>query len=388
MPSCFLSNFTISTAHGGGTTVAKILGNECAQFNWCFSYGGWGRYGTPIQAVLDKTLQIDFPLDYLPRRTPVRQFRVWLRSFPAIRDWEERTVVQRFLKEIGAKSMRMLVCPQDQLTVRLVASAAQVDYITWVMDDHELTESSGVLGYEKCFESLWQRHLQSARRVFVISDAMKSFYADRFGVESVVLHGAVPKSTGPASNIHGGSGPLRVGYAGSVFGWQEDALNLLAEAMDGFRAELHYAGSGKPVWLQNENVRYHGRLTSDETLNMLRSCDATLLPMSFLPKFTALSRLNIATKLSELCAIGVPILAIGPADAAMIRQLSSRKAAICVISPTHEAIIEGLARAADSAYASECAANARAWFEQEINLEEMQARWQPWGEWLFEPQPN
>jgi hypothetical protein len=391
MQTCFLSNFAISMGHGGGTTVARILGDDCARFDLCISYGGWGRHGRALESVRRKTSQIDFPLDRIPHRTPLRQFRQWLRVLPSVSEWEHRSVLKQFRKKLGTRTMRMLVCPQDQLSVRLVDWASRWDsaeYITWVMDDHELKDHGGFLSYDESFEPLWERHLQRAHSVFVISEAMKSFYAERFGVESVVLHGAVPRSTMAATVACRASGPLRLGYAGSVFGWQEDPLRLLAESAASGLADLHYAGSARPTWLQGTNVHYHGTLTGDETLTMLRACDATVLPMSFLPEYASLSRLNVATKLSELCAIGVPILAVGPADAAMIVELSSRKAAICVTSATLQAVQDGLAQLANATSALERSTNARLWFEREINLEEMQKRWSPAGAWLFGKSPS
>lgn len=365
----------------------RVLGDDCAGFDRCISYGGWGRHGRPVDCVQLKASQIDYPLDCVPERAPLRQFRQWLRARPAICKWEERVILRKFQSVVGHHKQRMLVCPQDQLSVRLVEWASQAglaEYVTWVMDDHELTDMGGQLGYDRGFARLWEQHLQRAHHVFVISDAMKSFYAERFGVESVVLHGAIPKAMMSVPVARLTNGPLKLGYAGSVFGWQEDPLRLLAESLAAGHAELHYAGSPPSGWLRSELVHHHGRLAPSDAVAMLRGCDAAVLPMSFRPEYTSLSRLNIATKLSELCALGIPILAIGPADAAMITQLSARRAAVCVSEPTVRAVVDGISSLRCDGAMRECVARALSWFEEELNLEEMQRRWRPISQWLFE----
>lgn len=335
-------------------------------------------------------MQIDFPLDRIPNRTPFRQFRQWLRDKNRVTTWEQSVVLKRLQRAIGARDTRMLVCPQDALSVRLIDRAAQsgcLAYVTWVMDDHELQEGGGRLEYTPEFGPLWEKHLRGARHVFVISNAMQAFYKERFGVASTVLHGAAPKRIPVAATASPGSlvseKRLKLGYAGSAFGWQEDQLRLLAASLQDANAELRYAGNKPPTWLQCDSVKYHGRLAPTDALEMLRVCDATVLPMSFRSEYAALSRLNIATKLSELCALGRPILAIGPANAAMVTELASRNAAICVTEPTRAALLEGIMQLRNEEQAGSTAAQARRWFDEEVNLEEMQRRWRPIAQWIF-----
>jgi glycosyltransferase involved in cell wall biosynthesis len=259
------------------------------------------------------------------------------------------------------------------------------EYITWVMDDHPLKAGGASMRYASDYAKLWSNHLYGARKIYVISDAMRVFYRDYFGVEAEVLHGAVSLRADPvaAPAPRGLSEILRLGYAGSLSGWQKDPLELLAEIARGAGAELHVAGHGAPAWLHRAAVTLRGELPPDEAQRMLSQCDAVILPVSFTPEHTAMSRLNIATKLSELCACGRPILAIGPADAAMVRVLAAHEAAVCVTTPSKEALSHGLQMVRDWALSRRVVANARRLFEHELNLEEMQRRWRPGGDWLL-----
>lgn len=233
------------------------------------------------------------------------------------------------------------------------------------------------LRYEPHYEPQWSEHLSRVRKIFVISEAMKEFNHARLGVESEVLHGAVSLHRAPyaESNCQPRRGKLRLGYAGSLGGWQRDPLELLAKAMRSSDAELHVAGHGAPRWLKEDAVVLLGQVPPNAVQDMLAQCDAVVLPVSFTPEHAAMSGLNVATKLSELCASGRPILAIGPADATMIHILATNEAAVFLEMPTRENLVVGLSRLRDPDVSNRVVANARRMFEEELNLEEMQRRW-------------
>jgi hypothetical protein len=69
-------------------------------------------------------------------------------------------------------------------------------------------------------------------------------------------------------------------------------------------------------------------------------------------------------------------------------ELASRNAAICVTELTRMALLQGAARLRSKTEAKNCASHARAWFEQEINLETMQQRFAPAANWLFAMDPD
>ena len=386
----YLSEMAVSDGHGGGLTVQRVLGGDLGRFDALISVGSFGRSRGPSANSSAASRQVDLPLDSLPERTNVlRRFKPWLRSRECVYRWEVAMAWRRLKRVLGDRP-RLLVCPQWSLSVDLTTKAVDqlaAEYITWVMDDHPLKLSGAAMIYEPAYEKKWASHLRGARKMFVISEAMREFYLERFGVESEVLHGAVSLPSmreSISASVKNSGRALRLGYAGALGDWQRDCLELIAEALPRHEAELHVAGRVSPAWLQKPSVVFRGEMPPESVQLMFTGCDAVVLPVSFDPRLTAMSRLNIATKLSELCACGRPLLAVGPADAAMIRELFSRGAAICVTNPTPAAVAEGVEQLRDPAICARVVANAFRWVEQEINLEEMQRRWRPSGDWLFE----
>lgn len=385
----YLSEMAVSDGHGGGLTLQRVLGEDLPRFDKLVSVGWFGRAPGPAPKLAQIAKQIDLPLDALPARTHLlRYFKSWLRRRPFIHRWEMETTWHRLRRIIGHNRPRLLVCPQGSLSVWLTARAVRelgAEYITWVMDDHPLKDGGSTMRYDPHYEPQWSEHLSRARKVFVISEAMKEFYHERFGVESEVLHGAVSLHSAPyaESNCQPRRGRLRLGYAGSLGGWQRDPLELLAKAVRSCDAELHVAGHGAPRWLKEDAVVLLGQVPPNAVQDMLAQCDAVVLPVSFTPEHAAMSRLNVATKLSELCASGRPILAIGPADAAMIRMLATNEAAVCVMMPARQDLVVSLSKLRDPDVSNRVVANARRLFEEELNLEEMQRRWKVAGGWLF-----
>lgn len=379
----------VSDRHGGGLTLQRILGGDLLRFRGLVSVGSFGRSLRAAPKLLGISRQIDFPLDAFPVRTDLlRRLKSFFRGLPLIQNWELKMAWRRFAGTIKEKTPRLLVCPQGMPSVWLAAKAVQVlgtEYITWVMDDHPLKATGKALSYSPEFRRLWAEHLRGARKVFVISAEMGDFYRENFGVESDVLHGALPlesvRRTIPQGTVRHGT--LRLGYAGSLSGWQQGPLELLAAVSAQAGAELHVASHWTPEWLANASVVHRGEMPSEEAFAFLSDCDAVVLPISFLPQHTAMSRFNIATKLSELCACGRPILAIGPSDSAMVRILSKHDAAVCVTELVSRDVFEGLKKLKMQEMTDRFVGNAQRLFEKELNLGVMQRRWRDSGDWLF-----
>ncbi len=379
----------VSNFHGGGLTLQRVAADSLFRFDALISVGGFGRLFAAAEKANFLSQQIDLPLDRLPSRLRLlRRLKPWLRRRASILNMEAQIAWGHLTRIIGHRTPRLLVCPQGYISVRLTSRAVEelgAQYITWVMDDHPLKFGGASMRYRADYEAQWRDHLQKAHKIYVISDAMREFYRDMFGVDSDVLHGALPlrADTSAAASPRRANQGVRLGYAGSLSGWQQDPLELLADVARGVGAELHVAGHELPRWLLKPAAVYRGQLAPEQAREMLAECDAVILPVSFSPEYTAMSRLNVATKLSELCACGRPILAIGPADAAMTRILLEHGAAVCVTSLSRKDLAMGVTSVLDKNVSRRVTANARRLFEKELNLENMQRRWQEAADWLF-----
>jgi hypothetical protein len=386
----YLSEMAVSDQHGGGLTLRQVLGEDLQRFDALISVGSFARNLGPAKSLEKRSRQIDLPLDKIPERTNLlRKIKPWLRSRSRIHKWEVDSAWNQLRRIIG-KRPRMLVCPQWSLSVKLTARAVKemnAEYITWVMDDHPLKMSGAAMSYTAEYEKEWSEHLRGAHKVFVISEAMGEFYRHRFGIKSEVLHGAAPiaecKNSRLQRKCNRRSG-IRCAYAGSLSGWTRDGLELVAAALAQFGGELHVAASRMPDWLERSGVIFHEFMSQESVKSLIAQCDVVVLPISFTAEHAAMSRLNIATKLSELCASGRPILAIGPADAAMICGLQKRNAAICITKPSKNDVLMGIKKLADYRVRKSVVANAKQWFTNQLNLELMRTRWIKVSPWLLD----
>lgn len=387
--SVFLSEMAVSSAHGGGLTLQRVIGNDLLRFSKLVSIGEFGRYAGPAKTYISKSIQIDLFLDKILRRTKLlRSLKEWLRAQSVVNKIEVNLAWKK-LKPVIGKRARMLVCPQSPLSVIMTARAVaelKAEYVTWIMDDHPLCASGEKMIYKKQYEHLWSTHLKTAKKIYVISKEMSEFYQNKFDVNSQVLHGAVSlkkikdyKYTTPSKKNE----VLQFGYAGSCSNWQKDGLELIVKELKKRGGILNLAAEKQPEWLKKKNVSYHGLLNQKEVTEMYMNCDAVVLPISFSKKLTAMSRLNIATKLSELCASFRPIFAVGPQDSAMIKMLTNYNAAVCLTEKTKKSVSSCFKMLKDPKKVNKTVCNALCLFKNELNLEEMNKRWAKASNYIF-----
>lgn len=381
---------SVSDNHGGGLTLQQVLSDDLKKLNSHISVGWFGRAHVPNQKLGQLSSQIDLPLDAFFKQSKIGKYlKARIRRWKPVLKWEQEVLWKKLKKLFRHRKPRLLVCPQSALTVELTSRAVQelgAEYITWVMDDHPLNESGKAMSYTKEYEKKWAEHLQTAQKVFVISNEMKTFYLNRFFVDSEVLHGAVPLSARKKNcrkTVKRSEKTFILGYAGSLSGWQQDGIEMLINVLKETGGKLSIAGPIKPAWLKTDNVNFLGKQDSKTVLSILKQCDAVVLPISFKPEFTAMSCLNIATKLSEMCACGRPILAIGPSNAAMIKILLRHNAAVCVTKPSKKNLKKAIKKILNKNIAKKVTQNAKNIFRKELNLETMKKKWSKASRWLF-----
>jgi hypothetical protein len=159
--------------------------------------------------------------------------------------------------------------------------------------------------------------------------------------------------------------------------WQLDALALLAQNLAAPRATLDiFTGLAElPAVLKCAGVRLRGRLPATQVLGTMRQYHAVVLPISFLPELRQMSELNIATKMSECLASGIPTLAVGPAYAAMVGFLKKHVAALCVTHSSCEAMQSGLTQLRDVELRRALAGAARRVAREQLSTQAMREVW-------------
>ncbi len=336
----YLSEMSVSDNHGGGLTLQRVLGEDLVHINHFFHTNRFASDYPPTERFLKKSTNLfsfwegDFARKLLGRTASAKIFRSSLMGKLHVQK------SARLIDKVLGKNrvLNALICPQglsSLLTLEYLKKRRNIAYISWVMDDHLVSFKDNKWYYPKEVKAVFAKHLREARHVFVISSTMQQFYKEEFGVESTVLFGPADLSDATFHYNPNNTLPLRIGYFGAVAAWQHDVLKSLSNSINHSNIQLHiYSNIEKlPGELPSNNVILKGRLRPEEVLSTMKTCSAILLPMSFTEKMRNMSQFNIATKMSECLASGIPVLAIGPEYAAMVKFLKKRNAAIVITNP-------------------------------------------------------
>ncbi|RFZ85794.1 hypothetical protein DYU05_09420 [Mucilaginibacter terrenus] len=340
---------SVSDKHGGGLTLQRVLGNDLNDIK---------------QFIHLKKFAIDLPVkEELASRsvnflsiTESNRVRQLIGRSYAQKASNSMPVIKAHARWAAGKIRRLfknqnaitaLVCPQGAnsiVTLEELKKITEVKYISWMMDDHLVSYDDGEWHYPPNIEEQFFRHLREAEHVFVISSAMQEFYKSRFGVDSTVLFGPAQNKEVRFSYFSNLNNKLKIGYFGAVGAWQLDALESVASAIDSSNVILDiYSGIEQlPDRLRIEGVNLKASIAAEDVSSVMEKYDGVLLPISFKKQMRNMSQLNIATKMSEYLASGVPILAVGPPYAAMIGYLEDNNAAFTVTSQSPNDIREGL----------------------------------------------
>lgn len=368
--------------HGGGVTLERILGADLKRFDW---FAETIRYDHESAATYPGARSHSFgfwPLERKLRPALGCSLSHALASHPFTRKCFARRAAHRLSKEEPALgTSRLLVCPQADVTLLMLQALRkrfEIEYVTWIMDDHLVTWRDGGWHYPPGFESLMREHLLHARQIFVISPAMRDFYRERFGVDSTVLCGpAAPLASEVPVPLPQGAVP-RLVYFGSLGRWQNDAISLLAPVLAAGGATLDvysHSPDSLPADLTKEGASVRGSIPASEVLARSAGYDAVVLPVSFREELRNMSYFNVATKFAECLASPVPTLLIGPADSAMVRIARSASACAIVDHPSPTLVHETITSLRDPARCREILAAERRLLAAEFSPDTMQGRW-------------
>ncbi|MCB1276982.1 glycosyltransferase [Prosthecobacter sp.] len=196
-----------------------------------------------------------------------------------------------------------------------------------------------------------------ASRRLCISPEMEQLLHVRYGVSGEVMYPnrsehTVPRPLEDAEHLKQ-PGMLTLGYAGGLnYGYGQrlqEVVPILREA--GVRLNIY--GGALPESVGTDVVTNMGRINPPELLweRVKAECDAVLLPYCF-PNFghEKLYRSHFPSKLPEYLALGMPVLATGPADATGVKWgLQHPDACVVITAQDGEVWQKTLARLRDDA---------------------------------------
>jgi hypothetical protein len=364
---------------GGGLTLWRILGDELQKIDKFIHLHPAGINFPPPQSIRDRV--IDRPLwteTESGRRVLGLRIATRLNSWR----WWRRLHARRVAREIIelCSEGRWLICPQGSLSLLVTENLKQrgeLDYITWMMDDHLVRWNNG-WHYHPDDRALLAAHLRGARSVFTISPAMSELYRTEFGIASTPLFGPADASGEPIwKPVSSAPEPVRLGYFGAVTPWQIDALELLLPLIRAGEVELtiHSVNSPPPGWQDIHNFKWMDAVAPDKVGEKMKCFDAVVLPISFADSQAHLTRLNIATKMAECVASGTITILIGPPEAAMARFLKGHNVCLHVARPDTKSVRTALDRLRDDKVRREILTNALRFAVGQLSLSAMRSVW-------------
>lgn len=343
----YLSEMNLSEKHGGGLTLHRVLGEDLDRFDHFiqlfdpkqFPTSGlyvnkemniWKKFPEFVWKEMPQRFSVEYIVNYLKRSLGMPN--------PKYLDYDYKNIhFPKILESsINFDESRFLIVPQHHQSVLLtniLSARHNMEYAAWIMDDHVLryTKEKGFhypapLYYEKKFRTF----LKNAKTIFVISDNMKRFYKERFGVDSHVLFGPSDVEERKIAEHHHG-GDIRLCYFGAVWKWQEDALDKLASALGSLNAtlDIYTFHQVKEEVRSNARIKIKEPVRAEEVKELMGGYDGVAILYGFSDEVRALSELNISTKLSECLASCVPTVLVGPEYGAMTQ--FGRKYQCCVI---------------------------------------------------------
>jgi hypothetical protein len=209
----------------------------------------------------------------------------------------------------------------------LMFSVETLAYAAWIAEQFDCPLVAHVaddgIGRDERAKASVQALLEAASSCVVISHEMRAEYASRYGVTCEVLHNGAADELFTRHSRPAADGPFRVRYLGSVIpehhyhAIEDVGAAVRAAGEAGCAARFELCGG---AWTRQHaehladghDVVYRGAVTTSEGVDLLKTADLLVVPVTFDPSAFARVRFSLPTKLAECLASGTPTLVYGP----------------------------------------------------------------------------
>ncbi len=203
-----------------------------------------------------------------------------------------------------------------------LAQRLNAGLVTITMDDPQTFEVAHPL-FQAAYDRVLSRLYQSTALSLGVSREMCAYLERTFGRPSTPFYFGPPEGIQPRPLSDGQTlrqpPQLTLGYAGSLGLGYGDGIRALLPSLAATGTTLRVFSSYKDV-IEHPNIVNRGFLPPEDLWpTVQRECDAVLLPYAPDGEILRVYRTHFPTKLSEYCAISMPMLLCGPADATGVR---------------------------------------------------------------------
>ncbi len=265
-----------------------------------------------------------------------------------------------------------------------IARSRVVPMVSTVLDDPEY------FGRNQMLDPLTRRYMMAqfsavlgrTVRISVISESMRDYYQNRYGVQSIIMrHGIDERLYIDWNSNRLSRGIIKIGFAGSLYAKNE--WNALLRAIDskdgriaGKEVRVYFIGRFPRIGAKiSACVERLGPMSFESTLRTLGTMSMAYLPYWFDARNAMAARTSFPGKLSAYAASGLPVLYHGPRDSSAARFLGLYPFGVCCHSLDEPAIYEAIVRIVGDTGFSRCAGEARAQaLDQELSRSVMLGR--------------
>ncbi len=344
----YLSEMSVSPKHGGGITLMRTLGSDLENVGAFFHLTQYGQSVPPAEPYQSRSRYLvnwfETPLckRLLGWTLSGRIFRSALMQRLHARRCAR--VIQSQLQKNGSTDTPLfLVSPQSLLAMDtmalLKARLPGLRYITWIMDElFADRDETGQWDHPAAVKPVYQKHLNEANGIIVISEPMRELYCRLYGVDSEVIFSPAPDDS-PATVPASPQGK-KLAYFGSLHVWPADALERFSEPATslGYTLCIHSFQRELPQKLQHPGVQLLPPLPPEDIPKQIPLYDGILVPIGFADNLQRSSCFNIPTKMSECLGSGNVTIVIGPENSATVRYVKETQTGI-TISDTDRAVV-------------------------------------------------
>lgn len=216
--------------------------------------------------------------------------------------------------------------PTTICTARPVAESLGVPLVTMVWDpiEYRLGDAWGLSpSLARPYVDRFGEAVRQSRRCAVMSDAMQHRFAERYGVETVILRLGVPRARWRDGEPRADDGEFVITFAGNLYAHVEWAALLAALDRVGWRLAGRdvrirvlsgYFAAFASAPMRVEFLGWHSVASSE---HVLAASDLAYLPYWLDERFAEPARLSFPSKLSAYVSAGCPVFFHGPSYASV-----------------------------------------------------------------------
>jgi len=289
----FFSSMPVSPFSGGGNTVYNLLEPPPDNCEIYYAAEGENHKSKPVfDEILERTFLFNYPQPtnaIIPEK--LQHIGIFKKLGSKIFKWEVKQRRRRIIRDTldliaNNKIGLLLICPQGGLlheSVEII-KATNLPTISWFMDDYFTAGFRRRLGSE-----IWQ--LSKFR--YVISEAMRKRFVERFGLDAEVLNNSVDFPASMPSPPKEKERGLKVVYAGRLHSYYAETMTYVISEIQKLNGTVQLFIYSADVLhgegLSSDFIHFLPPVKADQLNSCLQQGDIVLLLSSFSHEYKDIS---------------------------------------------------------------------------------------------------